>query len=96
MFNTTPTTPLNDDVLTPIPDPATMDVYPPPEVQLRGVSHYRLRKNLRDIGLYQRYPRLSYKWRLRMRGQSDPRNVPDEDGKVRAAPRGKPRKEPGP
>lgn len=73
MFKTDPTTAPADEVLTPI----------------SSVSHYRLRKNLRDIELYQRYPRLSYKWRLRMRGESDHRNVPDEHGKVRAAPRGK-------
>lgn len=64
---------------------------PPP-----GAPAYRMRQFLAELDRYVQFPHLSRKDRRKMAGQSDPRNVPDASGKVRAAARGKPRKEPGP
>lgn len=62
----------------------------------RHVPMYRLRKRIDDMELQLRYPRLNRTWRRRigMPALADPRNHPGEDGKVRSAPRGKPKTKP--
>lgn len=87
---TTPDAIGNAEVLTPIPGDEIMEPAAPRR-PAKGTPTYKLRQYLADLDLKAKYPQLHPKWRRRMPGKSEPRNVPNEHGTFHAAPRGKPR-----